>query len=183
MGNAMRRHRRPYRGLMLGLDGAGKTTILYRMLHGTSKEHLFSEVLTVPTIGFNCELLDIGKGVRLQTWDIGGQDTLRPLWKHYYEGTHAVVWIVDSGSPSDLLQKSAEELHAVMGDELLKDAALLVLANKDDLAYAPLLPADLRLHDLGCPWHLQPTVGTTGVGMREGFAWLAAVLKRTKRKK
>lgn len=64
--------------LMLGLDAAGKTTILYKLKLGQS-------VTTIPTVGFNVETVTY-KNVKFNVWDVGGQDKIRPLWRHYYTG-------------------------------------------------------------------------------------------------
>ena len=80
--------RRDVRILLLGLDAAGKTTILYKL-------KMNETVNTIPTIGFNMETLQY-KNVEFQCWDIGGQDKLRTLWRHYYEGSHAVIFVLDS---------------------------------------------------------------------------------------
>lgn len=64
---------------MLGLDSAGKTTILYRLQIG-------DVVSTIPTIGFNVETLDY-KNIKFQVWDLGGQTSIRPYWRCYYGGT------------------------------------------------------------------------------------------------
>lgn len=74
--------------LMLGLDGAGKTTILYNMKSG-------SVIDTIPTIGFNVETLKFDK-VQFMVWDVGGQTKIRALWKHYYEKTKGIIYVVDS---------------------------------------------------------------------------------------
>jgi ADP-ribosylation factor protein 1 len=74
--------------LMLGLDGAGKTTILYQM-------KLNEHVCSVPTVGFNVEEINY-KGLSFNVWDIGGQTRLRDLWHHYYNGSDAVIYVLDS---------------------------------------------------------------------------------------
>ena len=74
--------------LMLGLNGAGKTTILYQLKFGET-------VKTIPTIGFNVETLDY-KGMAFTVWDVGGQDKIRVLWKHYYHNTDGLIFVVDS---------------------------------------------------------------------------------------
>ena len=71
----------PARVCMVGLDGAGKTTILYKLKLG-------EVVHTIPTIGFNVETLEY-KNIKFTVWDVGGQHKLRPLWKHYYLNTQA----------------------------------------------------------------------------------------------
>lgn len=76
------------RALMLGLDSAGKTTILYKLKLGEF-------VTSVPTIGFNAEVVEFQK-VKFTIWDVGGQDKIRKLWKHYYQNTQALIYVVDS---------------------------------------------------------------------------------------
>ena len=65
--------------LMLGLDAAGKTTILYRL-------KLAEVVTTIPTVGFNVETVEY-KNIKFNVWDVGGQDKIRRLWRHYFHGT------------------------------------------------------------------------------------------------
>jgi len=67
--------------LMLGLDAAGKTTILYKL-------KLNQDVTTIPTVGFNVETVTY-KNVKFNVWDVGGQDKIRPLWRHYFSGKRA----------------------------------------------------------------------------------------------
>lgn len=62
--------------LMLGLDGAGKTTILFKLKIG-------EVVSSIPTIGFNVETVEY-KNIKFTVWDVGGQDSIRAMWKHYY---------------------------------------------------------------------------------------------------
>merc|ERR1712241_516271 len=74
--------------LILGLDGAGKTTILYRLQVG-------EVVSTIPTIGFNVETVSF-KNIKFQVWDLGGQTSIRPYWRCYYPNTQAIIYAVDS---------------------------------------------------------------------------------------
>eukprot|EP01084_Bolivina_argentea_P319746 554605_1 len=74
--------------IMVGLDAAGKTTILYKLKLG-------EVVTTIPTIGFNVETVEY-KNISFTTWDVGGRDKIRPLWRHYYQNTHGVIWVIDS---------------------------------------------------------------------------------------
>merc|ERR1712124_160271 len=80
--------KREMRMLMLGLDAAGKTTILYKLKLG-------EVVTTIPTIGFNVETVEY-RNINFTVWDVGGQDKIRPLWRHYYQNTQAVIFVVDS---------------------------------------------------------------------------------------
>lgn len=70
--------------LMLGLDAAGKTTILYKLKLG-------QDVTTIPTVGFNVETVTY-KNVKFNVWDVGGQDKIRPLWRHYFSGGFYLPW-------------------------------------------------------------------------------------------
>ncbi|CAF3628143.1 unnamed protein product [Rotaria sp. Silwood1] len=163
------------RMLMLGLDAAGKTTILYKMK--------LSELLTtIPTIGFNVETLEF-KNLSLTTWDVGGRDKIRPLWRHYYQNTNAIVFVVDSND-RERINDASEQLHSMINEDELRDKPLLILANKQDL---PNAMSTIELQDkLGLDkltshrkWYVQATVATTGDGLYEGFEWLtkAAVNK------
>merc|ERR1712151_337392 len=104
-------------------------------------------VTTIPTIGFNVETCEY-KNVKFTVWDIGGQDRIRKLWRHYYMGTHGVIFVVDS-SDRDRIQDARDELWKLLDDDELRDAVLLVLANKQDLPNS-MAVAEVSKH-LGLP--------------------------------
>merc|ERR1712170_76094 len=110
--------------LMVGLDAAGKTTILYRLKLG-------EVVTTIPTIGFNVETVEY-KNISFTTWDVGGRDKIRPLYRHYYQNTQALVFVVDSND-HERLEDARYELHRTVEEDELRDTVLLVMANKQDL--------------------------------------------------
>ncbi|KAG5221337.1 Arf family protein [Salix suchowensis] len=110
--------------LMLGLDAAGKTTILYKL-------KLNQSVTTIPTVGFNVETVTY-KNVKFNVWDVGGQDKIRPLWRHYYTGTQGLVFVVDS-QDRERVDEAKQELHRILSDREMKECLLLVFANKQDL--------------------------------------------------
>ena len=87
-----------------------------------------------PTVGFEISTLDRG-GPRVHLWDVGGQRTLRPFWRNYFEATDGLVWVVDAGDRARLAVAAAE-LAALLSEARLASAALLVLANKQDVAGA-----------------------------------------------
>ena len=152
--------------LMVGLDAAGKTTILYQLKMGET-------VKTIPTIGFNVETLDY-KGLNFTVWDVGGQDKIRVLWKHYYQNTDGLIFVVDSND-RDRIEDAAEEL---------KESVVLVMANKQDLSGA-LSPNEVTekmgMGQLkGRQWLVQGTSATTGQGLKEGLDWMAGVLLKKK---
>lgn len=167
--------KRDVRMLMVGLDAAGKTTILYQL-------KMNETVKTIPTIGFNVETLDY-KGLNFTVWDVGGQDKIRVLWKHYYQNTDGLIFVVDSND-KDRVDDSAEELKKMLAEEELKDCVLLVMANKQDLkdAYSPNEVTDkLGLSQIkGRQWLVQGTSATTGQGLKEGLDWMAGVLLKKK---
>ena len=68
--------------IAVGLDAAGKTTILYKLKLGEI-------VTTIPTIGFNVETVEY-KNISFTVWDVGGQDKIRPLWRHYFQNTQVI---------------------------------------------------------------------------------------------
>jgi ADP-ribosylation factor 6 len=138
--------------LMLGLDAAGKTTILYKLKLG-------QDVTTIPTVGFNVETVTY-KNVKFNVWDVGGQDKIRPLWRHYFSGawpfschtapgvyahwwssllttmmpagTQGLIFVIDS-SDRARMDEARQELHRIINDREMKDSLLLVFANKQDI--------------------------------------------------
>jgi ADP-ribosylation factor protein 1 len=115
--------------LMVGLDAAGKTTILYKLKLGEN-------VTTIPTIGFNVETVEY-KNVNFTVWDVGGQDKIRPLWRHYFMNTQALIFVVDCND-RDRVTEARDELHRMLGEDELQSAILLVFANKQVVAYSKL---------------------------------------------
>ena len=119
--------------LMVGLDNAGKTTIL-RRFNG-------EDVNTIaPTLGFNIKTLEF-RGYKLNVWDVGGQKTIRSYWRNYFEQTDAIVWVVDSADKRRL-EVCRDELHQLLDQEKLAGATLLIFANKQDLLSSK--PAEVR---------------------------------------
>ncbi|GAA6028439.1 hypothetical protein NBRC10512_003201 [Rhodotorula toruloides] len=158
--------------LMLGLDSAGKTTILYRLQIG-------EVVTTIPTIGFNVETVQY-KNIKFQVWDLGGQTSIRPYWRCYYADTKAVVYVVDS-SDRERLPINKAELLAMLNEEELHDAKLLVFANKQDQPDA-MTPAEVS-EGLGLDtlknrqWSIFKSCAIKGEGLEEGLDWLATALQ------
>jgi len=159
--------------LMIGLDAAGKSTILYRW-------RLAETVTTIPTVGFNVETVQYGK-ISFTIWDVGGQDKLRRLWKHYFSGTDAIIYVVDSND-RDRIDLAREELHKAIFDDELRSAAILVFANKQDLPGA--MSAAEVTENLGLSklkerhWYVQSCRATTGDGLYEGLEWLQRTVDR-----
>jgi len=157
--------------LMLGLDAAGKTTILYKLK--------FGEIVTTnPTVGFNIEKVEY-KNIIFTVWDVGGQHKIRQIWQHYYQSTDALIFVVDS-SDRGRIEEAHEELVKMLNKEELKSAILLVLANKQDLPSAmttPELTEKLLLNGLqNREWYVQQTCATNGEGLYDGLDWLTNTL-------
>ncbi|XP_027058879.1 ADP-ribosylation factor 4 [Pocillopora damicornis] len=163
----------PMRILMVGLDAAGKTTILYKLKLGEI-------VTTIPTIGFNVETVEY-KNISFTVWDVGGQDKIRPLWRHYFTNTQGLIFVVDSND-RERIAEANDELQKMLQEEELSDAILLVFANKQDLpnAYTTSeITEKLGLHSVKSrKWYVQGTCATQGTGLYEGLDWLSNELTK-----
>merc|ERR1719440_1739675 len=153
--------------LMVGLDAAGKTTILYKLKLG-------EVVTTIPTIGFNVESVEY-KNISFTLWDVGGQDKIRCLWRYYYQGVQGLIFVVDSND-RDRIEDAREELQRMLQAEGLREANVLVYANKQDLPNsmtAAEMTDKLELRGLRHRrWFIQSACATTGAGLYEGLDWL-----------
>ncbi|XP_067130063.1 ADP-ribosylation factor-like protein 2 [Centruroides vittatus] len=163
----LKKREKEVRLLMLGLDNAGKTTIL--------KKFNGEDINTIsPTLGFNIKTLE-HRGFRLNMWDVGGQKSLRSYWQNYFESTDGLIWVVDSADRRRL-QDCKNELHALFLEERLLGATLLVFVNKQDLPGA--LPANeikeileldiIKSHH----WHILPCSAITGENLLTGIDWI-----------
>ncbi|NWH15807.1 ARF5 factor, partial [Grus americana] len=157
----------------VGLDAAGKTTILYKLKLGEI-------VTTIPTIGFNVETVEY-KNICFTVWDVGGQDKIRPLWRHYFQNTQGLIFVVDSND-RERVQESADELQKMLQEDELRDAVLLVFANKQDMPNAMAvseLTDKLGLQTLRSrTWYVQATCATQGTGLYDGLDWLSHELSK-----
>ena len=155
----------PARIILLGLDAAGKTTMLYKL-------KLNETVTTIPTIAFNLETVQPVPGLTMTVWDVGGQEKLRVLWRYYYQGTDGIIWIVDSNDPARLEESREELMNVLNSDEIPNDVPILLFANKQDLPHA-MKPQDiaskLGLNSLRNKWFVQGSNAITGEGLCEGI--------------
>merc|ERR1719482_2231655 len=133
----MKKDEKEARILMLGLDNAGKTTVLKKL----SEEDITH---IMPTQGFNIKSL-VHEGFKLNVWDIGGQKTIRPYWSNYFESSDALVYVIDS-SDRRRLEESGTELNELLAEDKLAGIPLLIFANKQDLLQA--VPADEICNEL-----------------------------------
>ena len=158
---------------MVGLDAAGKTTILYRFKLG-------EVIATIPTIGFNVETVSY-KNISFTVWDIGGQDKIRTLWRYYYQGTHGIIFVVDSND-RERIEIARHELRRMLNEDELQDCVVLVFGNKQDLENsmsATEISDKLGLHSLrNRKWFVQSSCATSGDGLYEGLDWLSSTLSQ-----
>ena len=124
MGNIFRKKERKF--LMLGLDSAGKTTILFKL-------KLTEVITTIPAIGFSVDTLEY-KNLTLYAWDLGGQEKIRALWKHYFQNIQGLIFVIDS-SDRERIDEACNELQRLLAEDELRNAALLIFANKQVCRY------------------------------------------------
>lgn len=125
MGNLSLRQRKPIKVLVLGLDYSGKSSLLFQ-------SNLGEVVTSIPTIGFNVETVS-HKNIILQAWDVGGRSKIRPLLRHYYQNTEAVIFVVDS-SDEERLPEAERELLSLVSESELEGVPVAVALNKWDLS-------------------------------------------------
>nr|ABV22232.1 ADP-ribosylation factor [Karlodinium veneficum] len=169
--------RKAIRVLIVGLDAAGKTTTLYKLKLG-------EVVTTIPTIGFNVETVEF-KNISFTAWDIGGRGAMRALTRHYYQHTQAIILVVDSND-KDRIEDARDSFLPMLEEDDLKDACLLVFANKQDLPNAmnvSEVTEKLGLHQLRQrQWYIQASCATSGDGLYEGLDWLGSTLDKSGRR-
>ncbi|XP_053947269.1 ADP-ribosylation factor-like protein 3 [Anastrepha obliqua] len=159
--------------LLLGLDNAGKTTIL--------KQLASEEISTVtPTAGFNIKSV-AADGFKLNVWDIGGQWKIRPYWKNYFANTDVLIYVIDC-TDRERLPETGNELFELLMDNRLKQVPLLVFANKQDLPNA--LTASevaeavqlVRLEER--TWQIIGCSAVAGTGIKDGMDWVCNNMKK-----
>ena len=153
--------------LVLGLDNSGKTTIL-KKLSEEDVTHI------MPTQGFNIKSL-MQDGFKLNVWDIGGQKSIRPYWRNYFDQTDGLVYVIDSADRRRM-EECGIELGQLLEEEKLANVPTLVFANKQDLLNA--LGADeisegLNLQEIrDRQWKICACSAKNGEGLQEGMEWL-----------
>lgn len=162
---------------MVGLDGAGKTTTLQSLARGLPGCEE-PQLNTLPTMSYSVDELK-WRRERLLVWDVGGQDKLRTLWRHFYGEVSCVVFVIDSGDKQRLAE-GRDELRLLLAAPQLARVPLLVLANKQDLNYAASIAeiADyLQLPSLDAsggprPVKLLPASAWKGTGLNVAMDWI-----------
>lgn len=114
--------KKSFRVIIVGLDGAGKTTLLFKLKLG-------EQASTIPSIGFQVETTTY-KDLTFIVWDLGDQEKIRPLWKHYFVGLNGIIYIVDSND-TERLEGSFSEFKLLMEQpDIQEDVPCLIYANK-----------------------------------------------------
>lgn len=154
----------------LGLDHAGKTTIVKRITSGEFNDSTFR------TLGMNVDEFSSGT-VRFISWDIGGQEAFREsLWESYMAGSMGIVYVVDSADRERFEEASKELWKYVLDNPKVDQIPILVLANKQDLeksASAGEVARGLNLHKVVThSYAIVPTSAKTGFNIEEGLEWL-----------
>lgn len=157
----------------MGLDSAGKSSLLSRLKTGLVMD-------TVPTVGFNVCTLELDKATRLTVWDVGGQKSMRPNWRHYLEDCSALVFVVDS-SDRARIDEARKALKKILADENMKEVPLMVLANKKELPNSMTIREVSTL--LALPsyndrdWEIQACSARQGLGLMQAFTSVAKLVK------
>ena len=163
--------RNNFKIIILGMQNAGKTTILYRLSLGQL-------VKTTPTIGSNVEELTYNN-VKFQAWDLGGQESTRSVWDVYYMNTDAIVYVIDS-IDDEYYEESKIQFHKMLNNPALKNATILIFANKQDLPGAKTVNKLIEDYEFdkikSHIWHIQSCSALKGEGLVTGIKWLSEQL-------
>ena len=152
--------------LMLGFRGVGKSTILQQL-----KDDETIEVFE--TLDFNTETLEFDEK-EICVWDLGGPEKVRPLWRHYYKGTSAIIFVIDASQEQNI-KNTKKEIHNIMKNPELSTCPLLVFANKIDLnpqTSLEDLEYNLELSRVAKVYHIEQTSALNGKGLSDGMKWL-----------
>lgn len=180
-----------YHLLLLGLDDAGKTTLLESLRHhylGTTPP---LSLQIPPTVGLNIGKIEIDSK-KLLIWDLGGQSSLRGIWDKYFNEAHAILYVIDS-TTSARLRETSIELDKLMKEPELQDVPILILCNKIDAVGAMPMEEIQQViwreewgnttRSRNRPVHLQPISALTGQGITKGIEWLLTVIPQSARTK
>eukprot|EP01084_Bolivina_argentea_P272349 463692_1 len=185
MGNffdkALKKIKKQKNVIVVGLDAAGKTTMQYQLKKGDI-------ITTVPSLHLwfgihTFEYIYIYKNIAFIEWDTGGQEKIRPIYRHYYPGLDGIIYMIDSND-RQRIEEAGYELHRILCDMLPKHhtTPILILANKQDL------PNSMNVNEISNKlqlnmirhrkWHIQATCAKTGEGLFEGLDWLSETLNK-----
>ena len=183
-----------YNILFLGIENSGKTTILEQLRHIYLNTKHVQDLNITNTIGLNLAQIDIKPNNHLIFWDVGGEKSLRVLWKNYYKDTYAIIYVINY---NDLLANNKHRLSQI------KYELNQILNNQDDLKYTPILlyinqynqqhikesineildKLQLNLLHIIRPIHIELVNGYNGKGLKNGMIWLLKTLPQCQRTK
>ena len=165
------KNRNNFKIIILGMQNAGKTTILYRLSLG-------QYIKTTPTITSNIEEL-IYSNVKFQAWDLDSQESTRSVWDVYHMNTDAVVFVIDSQDDENS-EDSKLEFHKLLTNSNLRNSIILIFANKQDLMGAKTIDKLIEDYELNKIknhiWYIQPCSAVKGEGLINGIKWLSEQL-------
>ncbi|KAF3792645.1 ADP-ribosylation factor-related protein 1 [Nymphaea thermarum] len=169
--------------LILGIDKAGKTTLLEKLKATYSNLEGLPPDRIVPTVGLNIGRMEV-ENTKLVFWDLGGQSGLRTIWEKYYEEAHAIIYVIDAAC-QQRFEDSKSALEKVLRHEDLEGAPLLILANKQDIdgaVSADELARYLDLKELDeRPYLFEAVSAYDGMGIKNAIDWLVETMERSKR--
>ncbi|GFR50683.1 hypothetical protein Agub_g12935, partial [Astrephomene gubernaculifera] len=163
---------------LLGLDNAGKTTLLNTLKGEVDQD-------TTPTFGFNSSTLHEGK-YKIEVFDLGGSKTIRSVWKKYLAEVHAIVYVVDAADPQRF-EESRKTIQDVLDNQYMLDKPILIFANKQDLptaASAAEVIKGLGMATCRNNHNVVPCTAKTPAGqpidqrLREGLRWAVSCVDR-----
>lgn len=163
------------RVIIIGLDNAGKTTMLEQMKSLFNSRKKFPLKMIPPTIGLNIGRVSIGK-LDILFWDMGGGEALREIWENYFDEAHAVFFVVDAAD-TERFSEARRELENLLSDSRLTGVPVMVAANKQDLEEA-CDPTEVatKLGISGIQSRALAVHGVSGLnltGLREAVDWIA----------
>ncbi|KAI9026761.1 ADP-ribosylation factor family-domain-containing protein [Hyaloraphidium curvatum] len=175
-----------YYVIILGLDNAGKTTLLEKIKSIFSGTPGIPPEKIAPTVGLNIGKISLADGrSRLNFWDLGGQRDLRSLWEKYYAESHGVVFVIDSGD-AERLEECRVAFEKIITSDTTEGVPIIVLANKQDL------PNSLKVHEIKEVFNrialrlgaresaVRGVSALTGENVKEAVEWLADRIQRNR---
>lgn len=170
--------------VILGIDNAGKTTLLEQLKTIYGAKGLPLDRIP-PTIGFNIGRIQVGQ-VMAVFWDLGGSATFRTVWHNYYSEVQGIIFVIDSADPTRM-EEAKTTMVELLDHEHLRSVPLLLFANKQDKPGAldikeisrifdiEILLGDRRHHVLQCS-------ALKGEGLEPGVRWLLEEAGRLKQR-
>lgn len=169
--------------LVIGLDKAGKTTVLEKIKGMYSDLPGMDPDKILPTVGLNVGKIDFSSSKKLIMWDLGGQPGLRNIWDKYYADCHAILFVVDASEP-DRFEEAKEALDKPLGSRDTFGAPLLVLANKCDKhsQHSEEVASSLGLSAVTSrPHKVLQASAQSGQGIADGMSWLVTAVQQSNR--